>query len=177
MQCPNDKQEMEKVLFHTVEVDYCPKCLGMWFDKDELRQAKDDKDKQLNWMDIDLWRDKLKFSIAVTNKYCPVCRAGLTEVQYDNSKTKVDFCKMCGGAWLDRGEFKQIINYLKNKSDYEILHHYVKNLVLQLWEVFTGPGSFREELSDFLMLLKLFNYKFETQHPHISELIEDELPK
>jgi len=38
---------------------------------------------------------------------------GLMEVKYDESKTKVDFCKMCGGVWLDRGEFKQIINYLK----------------------------------------------------------------
>ena len=78
--------------------------------------------------------------------------------------------------WLDRGEFKQIMVYLKNKSDYEVLHHYTKNLVVQLWEVFAGPEKFREELEDFLMLIKLFNYKFVTQHPHLETLIE-ELPK
>ncbi len=172
MECPNDKEYLEKVLFHNVEVDYCPKCLGMWFDKDELRQAKDDKDAQLNWVDIDLWRDKSRFNVAKGDKHCPVCRAGLQEVRYDESKTKVGFCKMCGGAWLDRGEFKQIINYLKNKSDYEILHFYTKNLVLQLWEVFSGPETLRSELADFLMVLKLFNYKFETQHPHITQLLE-----
>ena len=173
MECPNDGEYLEKVLFHNVEVDYCPKCLGIWFDKDESRLAKDGKDKQLNWVDVDLWRDKAKFKITRGDKHCPVCRAGLQEVKYDGSKTRVDFCKMCQGVWLDRGEFKQIINYLKSKSDYEILHHYTKNLVLQLWEVFAGPKTFREELSDFLTLLKLFNYKFETQHQYLIGLIEN----
>ncbi|MDP3882454.1 MAG: zf-TFIIB domain-containing protein [Candidatus Staskawiczbacteria bacterium] len=177
MNCPVDKEKLEKVLFHDVEVDYCPKCLGMWFDKDELRLAKDKKDENLNWLDFDLWRDKLKFEISPSLRQCPVCRAGLVEVAYDKSKTKVDFCKMCQGIWLDRGEFKQIINYLKNKSDYEILHHYTKNLVLELWEVFSGPEKFREELEDFLTLLKLLNYKFIAQHPHLSGLMSEDLPK
>lgn len=176
MQCPVDKENLEKVLFHNVEADFCPKCLGMWFDKDELRQAKDDKDKNLNWMDVDLWRDKSKFEISPALKHCPVCRVTLVEVRYDDSKTKVDFCKMCQGIWLERGEFKQIINYLKNKADYEILHNYAKNLASELWEVFSGPEKFRSELEDFLTLVKLFNYKFLVQHPHINKIIEG-LPK
>jgi Zn-finger nucleic acid-binding protein len=176
MECPNDKEYLERCLFHEVEVDYCPKCLGIWFDKDELKLAKNDKDKNLNWLDVDLWRDKGRFKVMRVNKFCPVCRAGLVEINYDESKTKVDYCKMCQGVWLDRGEFKQIINYLKNKSDYEILNHYTKNLVLELWEVFSGPETFREELEDFLTLLKLFNYKFITQHSHLEGLIND-LPK
>ena len=94
MQCPNDNENLEKVLFHLVEVDYCPRCLGMWFDKDELRRAKDGRDHQLNWLDVDLWRDKGKFEISRLDKHCPVCRAGLVEVAYDQSKTKIDFCKM-----------------------------------------------------------------------------------
>ena len=171
MECPNDKEQLEKILFHNVEVDYCPRCLGLWFDSDELRLAKDEKDKQLNWVDVDLWRDRLKFQVKQGEKHCPVCRAGLQEVKYDESKTRVDFCKMCYGIWLDRGEFKQIINYLKSKSDYEILHHYVKNLIVQLWEVFSGPETLRSELGDFLMILKLFNYKLETQYPLLTQLM------
>lgn len=176
MECLNDGENLEKVLFHNVDVDYCPRCLGIWFDKDELRQAKDSKDKLLNWLDVDLWRDKGKFRVLKGDKHCPIDRVGLVEVKYDESKVKVDFCKMCYGVWLDRGEFKQIINYLKNKSDYEILNNYTKNLGSELWEVFSGPETFRSELADFLTLLKLLNYKFATQHPHISALI-GELPK
>ncbi|OGZ79237.1 MAG: hypothetical protein A2528_00830 [Candidatus Staskawiczbacteria bacterium RIFOXYD2_FULL_37_9] len=173
MECPRDNEKLEKVLFHNVEVDYCSKCLGVWFNKDELRLAKDDKDKDLNWLDVDLWRDKPKFKALKISKFCPVCRVGLLEINYDESKTKVDFCKKCQGVWLDRGEFKQIINYLKNKSDYEILHRYAKNLISEAWEVFSGPEAFRNELEDFLTLLKLFNYKFIVQHPHLNNIINN----
>lgn len=172
MQCPNDKEYLEKILFHNVEVDYCPKCLGMWFDKDELTMAKNSKDDKINWVDVDLWRDKAKFQLSNGDKPCPVCRVSLRQVKYDKGKTKVDFCKRCQGIWLDRGEFKQIINYLKNKSDYEILNHYSKNLVSELWEVFSGPENLRSELADFFTLLKLFNYKFTVQHPYLNAILE-----
>ncbi len=176
MECPNDGEQLEKILFHNVEADYCHRCLGIWFGRDELRLAKDNKDEQLNWVDVDLWRDKAKFQVSEGNKRCPVCRVGLREIKYDGSKTKVDFCKMCKGIWLDRGEFKQIINYLKSKSDYQLLHGYSKNLLVQLWEVFSGPEGFRSELADFITITKLFAYKFEIQHPFLETLIEN-LPK
>ncbi len=180
MKCPNDNTELEQMLFHEVEVDYCPRCLGMWFDKDELAYAKDDKDKQLNWLDIDIWRDKAKFHISKSTRHCPYCSAGLVQVGYDSHSSnegqthvKIDFCKNCEGLWLDRGEFKQIMVYLKKKADYEILHRYIKNLITELWEVFTGPQGLRGELADFLMLSKLLNYKFAVQHPFINKWIEN----
>src|SRR3989338_80183 len=176
MDCPNKHKELEKILFHNVEVDCCPECMGMWFEKDELKLAKDEKDKQLNWLDFDIWRDKGKFKIYNIDKRCPECRIPFVQIDYDDSNVKIDFCKMCSGIWLDRGEFKQIMVYLKKKADYEILHHYTKNLAKELWEVFTGPEKLRDELVDFFMLLKLLNYKFVVQHPHINNLI-DELPK
>ena len=177
MNCPNNhKEPLQKVLFHNVEVDYCVECLGIWFNQGELALAKNDEDKQLNWLDFDIWRDKGKFQMLPTTKHCPACGVYMVHVMYDNSSVKTDFCKSCQGIWLDRGEFKQIMIYLKKKADYEILHHYTKNLVLQLWEVFTGPQHFREELEEFLMLLKLFNYKFVVQYPLLESLIE-ELPK
>ena len=173
MNCPNDNEEMEQAMFHNTEVDYCPKCMGIWFDKDEFHLAKDDKDEKMNWLDVDLWRDKGNFEVMRSGKMCPVCRAGLVEVKYDKSKVKVDYCKMCQGVWLDRGEFKQIMNYLKNKFDYELLHNYSKDLVLELWEVFSGPETFREELADLLTLMKLFSYKFVTQYPLLNSLIQN----
>lgn len=173
MNCPRDNEKLQQVLFHNVEVDYCPECLGVWFDNNELRLAKDEKDKQLNWLDFDIWRDTSRFDFARTQRSCPVCRIMLMEIKYDDSKIKIDFCKHCSGIWLDRGEFKQIINYLKRKADYEVLHHYTKNLAKEMWEVFAGPEKFRDELEDFFMLLKLFNYKFIVQHPFLNYLIEN----
>jgi Zn-finger nucleic acid-binding protein len=174
MECPNKhKEPLRQIYFHNVQVDYCAECLGIWFDKDELRLAKDDKDKQLNWLDFDIWRDKSRFKVSKSKKHCPACRAVLIEIKYEDSKVKIDFCKNCQGIWLDRGEFKQIMVYLRRKADYEILHKYAKNLARELWEVFSGPEKFREELEDFLMLLKLFNYKFAVQHPVLNSMIEN----
>ena len=83
MDCLNNHGELERVLFNNVEVDYCPTCLGVWFGEDELRFAKDEKDKQLNWLDVDLWRDKGRFRILKIGKVCPSCRMPLYEVNYD----------------------------------------------------------------------------------------------
>ncbi len=176
MECPICKIELEKAIFYNVEVDYCKKCLGIWFEDEELRWAKDEKDKNLNWLDIDLWKDKRKFEISRGARFCPVCRMPLYEVEYNESKTKVDLCNLCKGIWLDRGEFKKIIEYLREKADYEILYNFSKRLKEEFWEIFLGPEVFREEILDFLTLLKLFNYKFTTQHPNIAKIIS-QLPK
>jgi len=177
MECPNGHKKLDQILFHNVEVDYCPDCLGIWFDKDELIYAKDDNDSQLKWVDFDVWRHKEKFQAVAVSRRCPVCRIPFVQIGYDNSKVKVDYCKNCMGIWLDRGEFKQIMIYLKDKADYEILHHYTKNLIKQLWEVFTGPQNFREEVVDVMMVLKLLKYKLMVQHPHLEKIIEEDLPK
>ena len=176
MLCPLCKTELKKAIFYGVEVDYCPKCLGLWFDKDELRQAKDKKDNDLNWLDVDLWEDESKFRISKEKKVCPKCGVPLYEVAYGNSAIKVDICNLCGGIWLDRGEFKRIISYLKEKEKEEILHNYFRNLIKEGIEIFTGLETFREEVGDFLTVLKLLNYKFAVQHPVISKLIS-QLPQ
>jgi len=107
--CPICKEKLETAVFYNVEVDYCPKCLGMFFDEDELRQAKDEKDKSLKWEDIDIWHDISKFQISKKNKLCPECRFPLYEVRYGDSDIKIDVCNLCHGIWLDRGEFKKIM--------------------------------------------------------------------
>ena len=64
MFCPDCKTKLEKQIFYNVEIDYCPDCLGLFFEKEELRIAKDEKDKNLSWLDIDLWGDKKKFNVS-----------------------------------------------------------------------------------------------------------------
>jgi Zn-finger nucleic acid-binding protein len=176
MLCPVCKIKLETAIFYGVEVDYCPKCLGFWLEEGELNSAKDYKDRNLRWLDIDLWKEAEKFKIARTKKICPVCRLPLYEVNYGTSKVKVDVCNLCRGLWLDRGEFKKIIQYLKRRADFEILNHYLKNLNEEFWEIFTGPEEFQEEVSDFLAVIKLLNYKLIFQYPAIAKIIAG-LPK
>ena len=39
------------------------------------------------------------------------------------------------------------------------MNNYSKNLLKEFSEIFTGPEPLREEILDFLTILKLFSYK------------------
>lgn len=176
MFCPRCKIKLKKAIFYNTEIDYCSQCLGVFFNEDELRQVKDTKDKELNWIDIDLWEDEKKFKISYGVRLCPSCRLPLYEVYYGDSKIVIDLCNLCQGIWLDRGEFKKVIEYLKEEANWEVLNKYNETLSKEFFEIFSGPESFREEVSDFLTLLKLLNYKFIIKHPAITKTIS-QLPK
>ena len=169
--CPQCNLKLEQALLAGVEVDYCPSCYGLWFDEDELQWAKDEKDRDLRWLDIDLWKDPVKFHVSRGRKLCPDDRMPLYEVRYADSDVKVDVCNVCHGIWLDRGEFLEVIEYLKEKGYEEVMKNYSKNLVRELWEVFSGPEMLKDEILDFLTILKLLRYKFAVQHPVLSELM------
>ncbi len=172
MNCPICKNiELKSIILNNVETDYCPDCLGLWFEKEELRLAKDEKDEKLKWLDIDLWEDEKKFRISYEIKLCPECRVPLYEIEYGDSNIKVDICNVCQGVWLDRGEFKHVIKWLKEKAGQEVLNNYAKNVFRELKEVVSGPEGFKEEILDFLVILKLFGYKLSAQYPKIAKLI------
>lgn len=169
--CPQCNLQLEKSLLSGVEIDYCPRCYGLWFEEQELDSAKDAKDRDLRWLDIDLWKHEEQFQVARGQKICPADRMPLYEVRYGDSNVRVDVCNVCSGIWLDRGEFIEIIEYLREKGEYEVMHRYTKNLVSELWEVFSGPEMLRDEVVDFLTIVKLLRYKFAVQHPFISQLL------
>ncbi len=174
--CPKCKIPLSSTIISGVEVDYCPKCYGLFFEEEELRWAKDEKDKELNWLDVDLWKDENNFKVAYGIRLCPYCRVPLYEVYYGDSGVVVDVCNVCRGIWLDRAEFKKIIDWLEKEKDYQVLNNYTENLLKELGEVFWGPEPLREEVGDFLMVLKMLRYKFLVQHPVITDLILD-LPR
>ena len=176
LKCPVCKKQLFSSILYNVEIDYCKNCLGLWFEEDELRWVKDEKDKDLKWLDIDLWKDPAKFKISYGIRLCPSCRVPLYEVYYGDSGVIIDVCNLCHGVWLDRTEFRKIIKWLKEKADYEILHRYAKILFEEFAEIFIGPETLREEILDFLTVLKLLNYKFAIRYPTLSKIIL-QLPK
>lgn len=171
MQCPICKIFLGKSLLSGVEIDYCARCYGLWFEEGELENAKDEKDRNLRWLDIDLWKDPARFVISPQKKMCPKERMPLYEVRYGDSNIKVDLCNLCHGVWLDRGEFKNIVVYLREKAEHRVLYHYAKDLFEETWEIFSGPEMLREEILDFLAILKLLMYKFAAQYGTLSKMI------
>lgn len=172
MKCPIHKNsKLESAVFYNTEVDFCPIGLGIWFDKEELNIAKDTKKDNLDWLDVDLWEDKTKFEISKEEKLCPHCDVPLYQVTYHDSDIVVDICNVCQGIWLDRGEFKKIINYLQDKASQELLENYTEVLMEETSEVFTGPESLEDELSDVGTVMGLLKHKLAVKFPMLTDII------
>ncbi|KKQ66192.1 MAG: hypothetical protein A3F95_02780 [Candidatus Nealsonbacteria bacterium RIFCSPLOWO2_12_FULL_39_31] len=103
MLCPNCKKILSTSLLHNTEVDYCPACLGLWFEEDELRLAKDNKDEGLKWLDIGLWEDEKKFKISRGIRVCPACRVPLYGVYYSDSGISVDVLQSLPWCFVKKG--------------------------------------------------------------------------
>lgn len=185
MNCPQCKTKKlsEKIKIGDINIDRCSFCGGLWFERDELRLAKDKKlkdakwldielkDKSLDWTKFELWKDSMKFKAKRDVKFCPHCKTPLYKLNYGDSGVEIDVCGTCKGIWLNRNEFRKIIKYVKNKADYEVLNNYVKNLISETKEIFIGPESIKSEIADLLILTKLFKYKLAAQYPTITKLL------
>ncbi len=176
MKCPKCEGETKEQAIEKIKVDLCTSCKGQWFGKDEFRKIKDEKEKDLSWMDIDLWESDEKFSISKDKSSCPDCGVPLYEVKYGDSNIKVDVCNLCEGIWLDDGEFKKIMNYLKDKAGDKIMNEYMKTLFEETSEIFLGPEPLKEEIRDVFILLGLLKYRFGAKRPFISRVISN-IPK
>ncbi len=174
--CPLCDEGLEEVDLYGVKVDRCSSCNGVWFEKNELRRVKDRKEEDLNWMDIDLWEREENFRISKQERLCPACQLPLYEINYGDSDIKVDICNVCEGVWLDEGEFKKIVNYLKERAGDRIMNEYAKTLIEETGEVFLGPEPLEEEIGDVITVLGLLKYRIAGKHPFFTETISN-LPK
>ena len=110
MKCPKCKQiDLEAQIVDEVEVDRCPSCGGIWFDKHELS-----KTVSLNAKDLKpLTKGKESPEFNKVTGSCPMDQSELMRVcSHQNRTIILDRCPECLGVWLDGGEFKRLI---KNK--------------------------------------------------------------
>jgi hypothetical protein len=101
MNCPKCRQQHFKERYVSVinlNVDYCPKCKGVWFDASELAQAMPMADPQLR-----VPRDAVRLKAP-----CPRCAKLLYAFAYPQTRVVIEMCKGCRGLWLDAGELKQL---------------------------------------------------------------------
>ena len=107
MKCPICNVELKKTKKFNVEVDYCPECRGIWFDKGEIKKISDGVEK-FNFPEP----DTSKLSIATTHEKsfpCPVCSAKMVKYTDKTNKTIFDACIKGHGYWFEDMEFEQYV--------------------------------------------------------------------
>lgn len=169
MKCPNDGNDLESKTFKKVKVHECSKCDGLWFDRDELRRAKDSTDEDLRWLDFDIFEEKgNKYSKNDSHKHCPKDSVDLKTLTYSGSKVSIETCPRCEGIWLDHDEFKKIIDYLEKIVVTDTSGDYAKETLNAFVEILNGPEDSASEIKDFLSVLKLADMRLGAEHPHIT---------
>ena len=133
--CPDCDCDLDPRNIGPVEVDECGKCGGIWFEKDELRQAKDATDADLQWMDFEIWKHEDQFKSVESPHQCPACAKPFVGIQYGKTGVEVDYCTSCGGTWLDKGKFESIIDHLEEELSGRSFSDYVKDSVGEAKEI------------------------------------------
>jgi Zn-finger nucleic acid-binding protein len=114
--CPNCGRALEESELDHIAVHDCPACRGIWFERDELRDAKDNADPNLRWLDFDVFKAADTTS-RQPDKPCPHCGQAMNVLAYPHSKVKIDVCEADHGVWLDRGEFDELIKTLEHVAN------------------------------------------------------------
>ena len=96
MQCPKCPHELFEIEQNFVNLDCCPGCNGLWFDRGELEKLTR----------IDNVFSKLGKGVP-RELACPRCGKVLSEHATDEAiGVNVERCRDCGGIWLDRAELE-----------------------------------------------------------------------
>jgi len=131
MDCPVCKSAMVTVELREVEIDYCPRCEGIWLDRGELQLLLADKDKARELLDS---FEIVKGSGEAVRK-CPICLKKMEKINIGGGQTPVmiDKCRKNDGLWFDKGELQQIFKNAKLDAENRIQE--------LLAEVFGNPGQ------------------------------------
>ena len=103
-----DKKEIE-IFGPNIIIDICPKCHGIWLDKDELQKLLKDK-KLANYL------TKHIGTKSRSQMVCPRCGNTMDIEKVED--IEVDVCLLCGGVWLDEGEIEDLKG--KAKKGYKL---------------------------------------------------------
>jgi Zn-finger nucleic acid-binding protein len=169
MNCPNCRFALVNSNYKGVNLDSCKKCGGVWFDRDELRIAKDRTDADMRWLDFDPFSFKNIKHLA-SDKKCPKCQINMHQCVYEKSRVLIDICPNCQGVWLDIGELDKIIKHLQKEIVTKSTADYLNATVEEFKEILTGPENITSEIRDFLMVVKFLELRYYVKHPWIIKL-------
>ena len=117
MRCPVCKDPMIIVEYQRIELDYCTKCLGVWFDAGELELLAEHlslDEEALSLHEIWALPDA---KVAEKPRKCQMCGKKMRKVYVgEDPKVLLDICPAMHGVWFDSGEVSQVLGQLKDKG-------------------------------------------------------------
>lgn len=110
--CPKCDVALILLEFAGVEVDYCPRCEGLWFDSGEIEHLLE----RTSGAAHDLIRDFIVHGgTTETGRQaylCPRCDRAMCEISQpdvDGTELLIDRCPRGDGLWFDKGELFSLL--------------------------------------------------------------------
>ena len=166
--CPADGAMLDLYRLGHLKFGGCPKCHGMWLEKDELRKLKNKiNDGQLHWLNREV--DNIEnASVISSSRLCPNCPTNkLRSVIFGHSAVVIDWCPSCHGVWLDRNEFDSITAYLRDDATRATPSEVVREFRQDLKNALSGAGpeSRAADLEDAAVTLEAWANAVVYEHP------------
>ncbi len=112
MLCPVCKTDMIDVEYEQIELDYCVKCRGVWFDSNELELLFEKINLQNSGLSVSTLISRIDESIPEDKHKCPICKQKMGKVSIgDSLRIVIDICTNGNGLWFDGGEIIQLIKH------------------------------------------------------------------
>ncbi len=112
MMCPNCRKAMIVVEYHQIELDYCTKCKGVWFDSDELELLLESVKLESPNLTIKNILNLPEVPSSRKQRKCPICSRGMKEVAIGQPPISIDACRRSDGLWFDGGEVSELLRQL-----------------------------------------------------------------
>ncbi|NLM97795.1 MAG: zf-TFIIB domain-containing protein [Halanaerobiaceae bacterium] len=114
MKCCRCKEEMIVMELHNIEADYCVDCGGIWLDEGELELLLHG---EISYDDL-AGKFEREHEIEESTLECPHCGELMEKLLFeaeekDGKRTiTIDQCLKHHGLWFDKGELRDVVNYL-----------------------------------------------------------------
>lgn len=105
MNCPACRSSLEKSTFHSVELDTCQACHGVWLDYGEVDLLFQEEKLPQSLTDLEIFQQP-DMRVPEGHRTCPRCTDFLKLVVVDN--ITLDVCSSCKGFFTDFGELKRL---------------------------------------------------------------------
>jgi membrane associated rhomboid family serine protease/ssDNA-binding Zn-finger/Zn-ribbon topoisomerase 1 len=144
--CPVDGTNLDRVAFQGIEVDVCPKCGGIWFDRSELDDVMREAMAQPQSVTrLDPQAGAPTQPTPHREIVCPRCqKTMLAEIFGRVSNIELDRCPQCRGQWADGGELSALVRYLHDPGESQRMQ--------KLGEAIAQTVKKRESLKDLATL-------------------------
>ena len=107
---------MKAVAIGSADLRECPRCEGLWADKDTLQQICTDRERQAAVLGMPaVVPTDLIGSVETNIRYvpCPVCKSLMNRVNFSRcSHVIVDVCAK-HGTWFDKDELRRIVEFIR----------------------------------------------------------------